>query len=101
MLAIFPGIHSAARFSGWLAGLLHCVVHSLRHRNPLREAQRSQGHKPSQVTSSESEPLRILQINSLLSGGGTDEQCLNLARGLSELKQSVWLLGPSDRANQL
>ena len=53
------------------------------------------------MTSSESEPLRILQINSLLSGGGTDEQCVNLARGLSELKQSVWLLGPTDRANQL
>src|SRR5437660_5255536 len=101
MLAIFSRIHSAARFSGWLAGLLHCLVHRFCHRNALCEAERSQGHKSSQVTSSESEPLRMLQIHSLMSGGGTDEQCVNLARGLSELKQSVCLLGPSDRANSL
>lgn len=39
-------------------------------------------------------PLRILQVNSLLRGGGTDDQCIKLARGLHELGQRVWLAGP-------
>ncbi|HMC28567.1 MAG TPA: glycosyltransferase [Verrucomicrobiae bacterium] len=38
--------------------------------------------------------LRILQFNSRLTGGGTDEQCLGLAEGLLELEQSVWIVGP-------
>lgn len=42
-------------------------------------------------------PLRILQMNSLLTGGGTDDQCLKLARGLVDLGQEVWLAAPPDR----
>jgi glycosyltransferase involved in cell wall biosynthesis len=42
-------------------------------------------------------PLRILQLNSRLTGGGTDDQCLKLSRGLMGLGQEVWLTGPAGR----
>jgi glycosyltransferase involved in cell wall biosynthesis len=42
-------------------------------------------------------PLRVLQLNSLLTGGGTDDQCVKLAAGLHRLGQQVWLAGPSGR----
>ncbi len=42
-------------------------------------------------------PLRILQVNSLLNGGGTDDQCLKLCQGLIARGQHVWLSGPADR----
>lgn len=42
--------------------------------------------------------MRILQLNTLLNGGGTDDQCLKLALGLVQLRQKVWLAGPGDRA---
>ena len=38
--------------------------------------------------------MRILQLNSRLSGGGTDDQCVKLAAGLCSLGQSVYLAGP-------
>jgi glycosyltransferase involved in cell wall biosynthesis len=41
--------------------------------------------------------LRILHLNSLLTGGGTDNQCVALASGLHQLGQKVWLLGPDNR----
>jgi glycosyltransferase involved in cell wall biosynthesis len=41
--------------------------------------------------------MRILQLNSLLSGGGTDDQCVKLAAGLCQLGQSVRLAGPEGR----
>jgi len=41
--------------------------------------------------------LRILHLNSLLTGGGTDDQCVKLAAGLRRLGQSVTLAGPSGR----
>ena len=44
-----------------------------------------------------SPPLRILQLNSLLTGGGTDDQCLKLAAGLGRLGQEVWIAGPTGR----
>jgi len=44
-----------------------------------------------------SRPLRILQLDSLLTGGGTDDQCLKLTRGLMQLGQEVWLAAPEDR----
>lgn len=40
-------------------------------------------------------PLRILHLNSLLQGGGTDDQCLKLVQGLHQLGQKVWLAGPT------
>ena len=40
-------------------------------------------------------PLRILQLNSLLTGGGTDDQCVKLAVALHRLGQQVWLAGPA------
>jgi glycosyltransferase involved in cell wall biosynthesis len=43
------------------------------------------------------EPLRILHVNSLLRGGGTDDQCLKLAAGLHRLGQRIWLAGPEGR----
>ena len=42
--------------------------------------------------------LRILQLNSGLGGGGTDDQCLRLAQGLRLLGQTVWVGGPEEGA---
>jgi glycosyltransferase involved in cell wall biosynthesis len=42
-------------------------------------------------------PYRVLQLNSLLTGGGTDDQCVKLAAGLYRLRQEVWLAGPAGR----
>ena len=41
--------------------------------------------------------MRNLQLNSLLSGGGTDDQCVKLASGLCQLGQTVGLAGPGGR----
>src|SRR5690348_3519787 len=41
--------------------------------------------------------LRIVHLNSLLTGGGTDDQCVKLVRGLCQLEQRATLLGPDDR----
>src|ERR1700733_7503609 len=42
-------------------------------------------------------PLRILHLNSLLTGGGTDDQCVKLASALRQLDQNVWVAGPDGR----
>jgi glycosyltransferase involved in cell wall biosynthesis len=42
-------------------------------------------------------PLRVLHLNSLLTGGGTDDQCVKLATGLHRLGREVWLAGPAGR----
>lgn len=42
-------------------------------------------------------PLRILHLNSRLTGGGTDDQCVKLAAQLHRLGQNVTLAGPSGR----
>ncbi len=42
-------------------------------------------------------PLRVLHLNSLLTGGGTDDQCVKLAAELHQLGQKVWLAGPAGR----
>jgi glycosyltransferase involved in cell wall biosynthesis len=41
--------------------------------------------------------LRILHLNSKLTGGGTDDQCVKLAAQLHRLGQQVWIAGPSGR----
>jgi glycosyltransferase involved in cell wall biosynthesis len=41
--------------------------------------------------------LRILHLNSLLTGGGTDDQCVKLAGQLHRLGQHVFIAGPSGR----
>lgn len=41
--------------------------------------------------------LRILQLDSMLLGGGTDDQCVQLAAGLHRLGQRVILAGPGGR----
>ena len=43
------------------------------------------------------QPLRLLHLNSLLTGGGTDDQCVKLAGQLHKMGQRVWLAGPSGR----
>jgi len=48
--------------------------------------------------SSKSDRLRVLHINTLLHGGGTDDQCLKIALGLHQLGQEVWIAGPGDQA---
>jgi glycosyltransferase involved in cell wall biosynthesis len=42
-------------------------------------------------------PLRVVQINSMLTGGGTDDQCVLLAAGLRQLGAQVWIAGPDGR----
>lgn len=42
-------------------------------------------------------PLRILHLNSLLTGGGTDDQCVKLAEALRVLGQEVTVAGPEGR----
>jgi glycosyltransferase involved in cell wall biosynthesis len=41
--------------------------------------------------------LRILQLNSQLNGGGTDDQCVKLAFALHQLGQEVSIAGPDGR----
>jgi len=41
-----------------------------------------------------SNPVSVVHLNSMLSGGGTDDQCVKLAQGLRELGQKVWVAGP-------
>ena len=58
----------------------------------------SRSKKKNKAAPAAPDALRILQLNTLLNGGGTDDQCLKLALGLSQLRQKVWLAGPGDRA---
>ena len=51
----------------------------------------------SSVDPSQPPALRVLQLNSLLTGGGTDDQCVKLAHGLVQLDQQVWVAGPDGR----
>jgi len=46
-------------------------------------------------------PLRILHLNSMLTGGGTDDQCLKLAEGLRQLGHHAWVAGPDKREYSL
>jgi glycosyltransferase involved in cell wall biosynthesis len=39
----------------------------------------------------------VVHLNSMLSGGGTDDQCVKLAHGLRLLGHPVWLAGPEGR----
>jgi glycosyltransferase involved in cell wall biosynthesis len=39
----------------------------------------------------------VVHLNSMLSGGGTDGQCVKLAHGLRSLGHPVWLAGPDGR----
>jgi len=41
--------------------------------------------------------MRVLQVNSMLTGGGTDDQCVRLSAALHELGATVWLAGPDGR----
>jgi hypothetical protein len=41
--------------------------------------------------------MKVLHFNSLLTGGGTDDQCVKLVHGLHQLSQQVWLAGPDGR----
>ena len=43
------------------------------------------------------QPISVLHLNSLLTGGGTDDQCVKLAAELHRLGQKVWLAGPAGR----
>jgi glycosyltransferase involved in cell wall biosynthesis len=43
------------------------------------------------------QPLRILHLNSLLKGGGTDDHCVKLVHGLRQLDAEVLLAGPDGR----
>jgi glycosyltransferase involved in cell wall biosynthesis len=55
------------------------------------------GDNSSSVMAGSALPMRILHLNSLLRGGGTDDQCVKLVHGLAQLGHEVWLAGPGDR----
>lgn len=40
---------------------------------------------------------RVVQVNSMLKGGGTDDQCLKYVAGLHAAGHQVWLAGPGGR----
>jgi glycosyltransferase involved in cell wall biosynthesis len=42
-------------------------------------------------------PLRILHLNSLLRGGGTDDRSVRIAHALHQLGHQIWLAGPAGR----
>lgn len=42
-------------------------------------------------------PLRILHLNSMLSGGGTDDRSVRTAHALLKLGHRVWMAGPAGR----
>jgi glycosyltransferase involved in cell wall biosynthesis len=42
-------------------------------------------------------PLRVAQLNSMLTGGGTDSQCVMLASALHQLGAQSWIAGPDGR----
>jgi glycosyltransferase involved in cell wall biosynthesis len=42
-------------------------------------------------------PLRILHLNSLLKGGGTDDRSVRIARALLDLGHTLWIAGPAGR----
>jgi glycosyltransferase involved in cell wall biosynthesis len=56
------------------------------------------GDTAASSVSASNRPRRILQVNSVLTTGGTDEQCVRTVEVLRELGQDVWLIGPSDSA---
>jgi len=41
--------------------------------------------------------VRILHLNSMLSGGGTDDQCVKLAAALLQQGQGIVIAGPDGR----
>jgi glycosyltransferase involved in cell wall biosynthesis len=49
------------------------------------------------ATASSQAPLRVLHLNSMLTGGGTDDQCVKLVYGLQQLGQQIALAGPEGR----
>lgn len=49
------------------------------------------------MSSSPAAALRVLHLNSRLSGGGTDDRSVRIAHALQQLGHTVWLLGPGGR----
>lgn len=50
-----------------------------------------------EISSATPPALRVVHLNSMLKGGGTDDQCVKLAHGLHQLGQRVWIAGPDGR----
>jgi glycosyltransferase involved in cell wall biosynthesis len=42
-------------------------------------------------------PLSVLHLNSMLTGGGTDDRSVRITHALSELGHQIWLAGPAGR----
>jgi glycosyltransferase involved in cell wall biosynthesis len=42
-------------------------------------------------------PLSVLHLNSMLTGGGTDDRSVRIAHALSKLGHTIWLAGPAGR----
>src|SRR5258708_4632077 len=66
----------------------------------LLASPRAAAPRPDAAPTSADSPLRrfsVLYLNSRLTGGGTDDRSVRIARTLAELGHAVWLAGPSDR----
>jgi glycosyltransferase involved in cell wall biosynthesis len=53
--------------------------------------------KPGPPTSERRKVLRILHLNSMLKGGGTDDRSVRIAHALLKLGHQVWMAGPPGR----
>jgi len=42
-------------------------------------------------------PLSVLHLNSMLTGGGTDDRSVRIAHALSKIWHTIWLAGPAGR----
>jgi len=53
--------------------------------------------KPPGTFSLPAAPLRILHLNSMLKGGGTDDRSVRIAHALMQLGHATWMAGPAGR----
>jgi glycosyltransferase involved in cell wall biosynthesis len=53
-------------------------------------------HAPGRFDSTD-DPMRILHLNSMLKGGGTDDRSVRIAHALMQLGHQVWMAGPAGR----
>src|SRR5689334_13977618 len=53
--------------------------------------------EPTPPPSADGHSLRILHVNSMLKGGGTDDRSVRIADALLRLRHRLWLAGPPGR----
>lgn len=61
----------------------------------MAEASEKSGRTGDIVVSTK--PLSVLHLNSMLTGGGTDDRSVRTANALAKLGRTIWLAGPAGR----